>query len=406
MFNTHHFRRFRFLAAVVYAILFIPGLCIGTDEMTLSARILEKHLNGSAALSSPGGLNITIDSTVTSSFDPVIVSSTVEGLVLTTNDGTTIPVDSRVVCTPFTSDHPVTVTIEGPPLTRSYRGDIVVTFHDTGPVIVNRVRLSDYLTSVVSGEMGGVDEAALMAQAIISRTWVLTHLGGHDTVDLCDLTHCQSYTGVETETPAAVRATEKTEGLIMAYEGEVAMVFYHACAGGVTTSPKYVWNGPDVPYLMPVVETYRGRDLSAGSPHRSWEWRVEKDELCDMLSASFGGTYRAVSISERDPSGRAMSILLSGESNSAVTGEELRIAVGREFGWGCLKSTLFDVKVEGDEFVFSGAGLGHGVGLSQWGAKELARCGLTAEEIVLFYFPNTQIIPLSDLSIPTPVSSQ
>ena len=402
MINTHHRCRFRLQTVVVCALLFIPGLCIGADEMTLSVRILEKHLNGRFTLSSEDSLNITIDSTVISSSGPVTVSSNAGGLVLTTNDGTTIPVDSRVVCTPFTPDHPVTVTIEGPPLTRSYRGDIVVTFHDAEPVIVNRVLLSDYLASVVAGEMGGVDEAALMAQAIISRTWVLTHLGTHDTADLCDLTHCQSYTGVETETPAAVRVTEKTEGLIVAYKGGPATVFYHACAGGMTTSPKYVWNGPDVPYLVPVVETYRGRDLSAGSPHRSWKWRVEKDDLCDMLSTSFGGTYRAVSISERDPSGRAMSILLSGKNDSTVTGEEFRIAVGREFGWGCLKSTLCDVKAEGDEYVFSGAGLGHGVGLSQWGAMELSRCGLTAEEIVRFYFPHTEIITVSDLTVPVP----
>jgi len=252
--------------------------------------------------------------------------------------------------------------------------------------------------SVVAGEMGGVDEAALTAQAILSRTWVMTHLGTHDAADLCDLTHCQSYKGVDAETPAALRATKKSEGLILTYDGEPAMIFYHACAGGMTTSPKYVWSGPDIPYLIPVEEVYRGRDLSAGSPHRSWEWRVDTDELMGMLSPSFEGTYRALSISERDPSGRAMTIRLSGKDSHTITGEELRIAVGREFGWGCLKSTLFDVSKDGDEYVFSGRGLGHGVGLSQWGAMELARSGLTAEEIILFYFPGTNIVPLSELS--------
>ena len=407
MISISHRRRFRTLAIVVCILLFFPVLCAGAEETTITVRILEKHVHDLFTLSSAEGLNVVIDSAVSAPSGPVILSSTAGGFDLTMGDGTTfLPRGERAVFTPFVPDEPITVAIEEPSLTRSYRGDIVVTFDEAGPIIVNRVCLSDYLASVVGGEMGGDEEAALMAQAILSRTWVLTHLNAHDTADLCDLTHCQSYTGVETETPAAVRATKKTEGLIMTYQGEPAMVFYHACAGGMTTSPEYVWNGPEIPYLVPVVELYRGRDLTAGSPHRLWEWRVGADELLDMLSASFGETYDTVSVSERDPSGRAMRVLLSGEKDRIVTGEELRIAVGREFGWGCLKSTLFDVKVEGGEYVFFGKGLGHGVGLSQWGAMELARSGLTAEEIVLFYFPNTEIVPLSDPFGSAPISKR
>ena len=397
MISTPHRSRSRALAAVVCVILSFPVLHARADGMTISVRVLEKHLNDRFTLSSAESLSVTIDSAVTSSSGSVTVSSTDEGILLTVDDGTTIVPGGRAVFAPLVPGRPITVTIEETALTRSYRGDIVVTEGEAGPIIINRVSIVDYLASVVAGEMGGDEEAALMAQAIISRTWVLTHLNAHDTTDLCDLTHCQSYNGVDTETPAAIRATKKTEGLIVAYEGEPAMVFYHSSAGGMTTSPKYVWKGPDIPYLVPVLEIYQGRDLSAGSPHRSWEWRVSRDELLGMLSVSFGETYRTVSISGRDPSGRAMSILLSGKEDRTISGEELRIASGREFGWGCLKSTLFDLRIDGGEYVFSGKGLGHGVGLSQWGAMELARSGLTAEEIVLFYFPNTEIIPLSDL---------
>jgi stage II sporulation protein D len=389
---------FRILGAAVAILLFPPALPVRAEEMTVTVRILEKHLDGRFTLSSADGLEITIGSMALSSFDPVTITPTETGPILTLDENTTLDTSEGTVITSRNPDGFVTITIEKTALTRSYRGDIIVSGDDTGPVVVNRVSLSDYLASVVAGEMGGNEEAALMAQAIISRTWVMTHLGSHDGADLCDLTHCQSYTGVDAETPAATRATKKTEGLIVTYGGEPAMIFYHACAGGVTTSPKYVWNGPDIPYLVPVPEILRGRDLSAGSPHRSWEWRVERDELFGMLLSSFGGTYRSISISERDPSGRAMTMLLTGEESRTITGEELRIAVGREFGWGCLKSTLFDLTLSGNEYVFSGKGLGHGVGLGQWGAMELARSGLTAEEIVLFYFPNTVILPLSDLN--------
>ena len=239
------------LATVVCVLLFLPVPRVRADEILLTVHILEKHVCDRFTLSSAEGLNITTGSTVTPSSGSVTISSTSEGLILTMDDRTTIIPSGRAIFTPLAPEMPITVFIKESSLTRSYRGDITVTCNEAGPIIINRVSLSDYLASVVAGEMGGIDEEALMAQAIISRTWVLTHMKSHETADLCDLTHCQSYSGADEETPAAVRAIKKTEGLIVTYGGEPATVFYHACAGGMTTSPKYVWGGPDIPYLVP-----------------------------------------------------------------------------------------------------------------------------------------------------------
>ncbi len=81
---------------------------------------------------------------------------------------------------------------------------------------------------------------------------------------------------------------------------------------------------------------------------------------------------------------------LSG-ADTELMGEEFRIIVCRRFGWGSLKSTLFEMHETGGSYRFDGKGLGHGVGMSQWGAVELARMGKDYRQIIEFYFPGTGI---------------
>ncbi len=97
-----------------------------------------------------------------------------------------------------------------------------------------------------------------------------------------------------------------------------------------------------------------------------------------------------VGVAGRDPSGRAVKIRLTG-AGTGLTGEKFRIVVCSRFGWGSLKSTLFELHETGGSYRFDGKGLGHGVGMSQWGAVELARMGRDYRQIIEFYFPGTGI---------------
>jgi stage II sporulation protein D len=76
-----------------------------------------------------------------------------------------------------------------------------------------------------------------------------------------------------------------------------------------------------------------------------------------------------------------------------LTGEQLRLALGRVLGWSVVKSARFTVERRGGQLQFAGTGFGHGVGLCEAGAAELARSGADHRAILRHYFPGTEIAP-------------
>lgn len=99
----------------------------------------------------------------------------------------------------------------------------------------------------------------------------------------------------------------------------------------------------------------------------------------------------AVRVTERSKSQRALRLMFNGADGTqdAVTASALRFGIGRALGWNRVRSDWYDVVVRGDELIFDGRGFGHGVGLCQVGAAEMAREGRSAREILGFYFPGT-----------------
>jgi stage II sporulation protein D len=101
-----------------------------------------------------------------------------------------------------------------------------------------------------------------------------------------------------------------------------------------------------------------------------------------------------IRILRRTPSGRAQTLTFGNEHSEndvPVAASSLRFAVGRSMGWSFLKSDLYDVASNGDHFVFTGRGTGHGVGLCQFGAAEMAREGKSYRDILAFYYPGASI---------------
>ncbi|HNQ35898.1 MAG TPA: hypothetical protein PKN80_07540, partial [bacterium] len=99
----------------------------------------------------------------------------------------------------------------------------------------------------------------------------------------------------------------------------------------------------------------------------------------------------SIEVAERDESGRVgrLRIEVSGRSFQ-VAGRDIQ-RLRERLGWERLRSTLFDVKLEAGQVVFTGRGWGHGVGLSQWGSKRMAESGFTYQQILQFYFPGTTL---------------
>lgn len=269
---------------------------------------------------------------------------------------------------------------------RPFRG----TFSRTADgAVVNLVDLEQYLYAVVPHEMPSAwQPSALQAQAICARTYVLQRSNPQREYDVVPSELDQVYAGAAGETPAGRAAVDATAGQVLRFGAAFASVAYSSCCGGHTEASSEAWGGPPLPYLSGVVCPY-----CTASPNYRWTVQV----ALDVIAARFGaalvpfGTLHDVRVSAQDGSGRARAFELVADRGSAlVKGTAFRLGVGARVVRSLLITSV-RVDAASNAVAFDGGGLGHGVGLCQWGARGMALSGRSAAEIVAFYFPGTQI---------------
>ena len=253
---------------------------------------------------------------------------------------------------------------------------------------VTSLPLETYVARVLAGEAArNCQPAALEALAITIRTFALANPGRHraDGFDLCDQTHCQV---VRTATTATERAAQATAGRILVHNGAPASVYYTASCGGRTEIPSRVWPGADDPPFLPSQED----EACQGAP--AWTAEIDGRDLVRALRAAgfAGDRLRDVRIVSRNRSGRVARLKVEGLRPAEISGQDLRVAVGRTLGWQHIRSTAFELERRAEGYRFSGHGAGHGVGLCVIGSARLAeRKGMTAETILARYFPGLEI---------------
>src|SRR5262249_25365681 len=179
----------------------------------------------------------------------------------------------------------------------------------------------------------------------------------------------QVYSGVSGETPTSNQAVADTDAIVLTCQGKPVSAFFHSTSGGVTEVSEYVW-GSSAPYLQSVP------DYDDASPHFSW---LRKFSLSDLDKALFSpgadiGEVLGLFVVSRAPSARARQVLVVGSRDTKLVGAD---TVRRLLK---LPSTNFNVGSLPDCYEFAGRGFGHGLGMSQWGAKALADRGYNAAQ--------------------------
>ena len=265
-----------------------------------------------------------------------------------------------------------------------YRGFITL-LKKQGMTVVNNVPVEDYLYGVVPKEMPPSWSAeALRAQSIAARTFALKNRKRHSAegFDLCSTAHCQVYEGMSAEMQSTTAAVNSTRGEVLFYKGAIIDALFHTDSGGMTEFSEHVW-GSTVPYLRAVKELR--------TQTQPWSRTVSMASFVQKIEAGDKslGTLKEIRLSpltvgkgstDRTPSGRVRAAEFVGTKGRInLSGNDLRSMFS-------LPSTLFDIRAGRTEVVFSGYGSGHGLGLSQWGAKALADSGKGYEDILLYYY--------------------
>ncbi len=260
---------------------------------------------------------------------------------------------------------------------------------------VEVVPLEQYVARVLAGEAAaGSPAAAFQALAIAIRTFAVGNRRRHqrDGFDLCTLTHCQ----VLKSAYAAVRdAASATGGQVLLAGGAVASVFHSASCGGRTERPSAVWPGAEDPAYLPSKSDRACR----GEPRWAAEIPVQDLERTLTAAGYRGVRLRGLKVGGRSASGRVARVRLDGMTPDAISGQDLRMVVGRTLGWHLLKSTDFTVRRTREGYRFDGKGFGHGVGLCALGSVRRAEQGDTAREILEAYFPGAQLARLPEAPV-------
>ncbi|MDE2482358.1 MAG: SpoIID/LytB domain-containing protein [bacterium] len=269
---------------------------------------------------------------------------------------------------------------------RSYRGTFTRTPQGE---IVNLVSLEEYLYSVVAREMSpSWPSSALGAQAICARTYVLQRSNPRRAYDVVPSELDQVYSGTSTESPAGRAAVDATVGAVLRYGNAFAQIAYSSCCGGHTEASSDAWGGAPIPYLNGVSCPH-----CTASPNYRWERSLNLGDVAQRFARELSayGALTTLALGASDASGRATTVELRCERGSAfVKGSTFRLRVGPRAVPSLLISRI-DTPSGAAQATLAGGGLGHGVGLCQWGARGMALEGATAADILGFYFPGTTI---------------
>jgi stage II sporulation protein D len=296
---------------------------------------------------------------------------------------------------------------------RAYRGVGEIIRDRTGLTIVNRLGVELYLLGVVSAEMGrrsSAEQAALRAQAVVSRTYALKNLRRWRAAgfDLYGTVADQAYGGVAAETAEGRAAVSETRGRVLTYDSALIEAFYFSTCGGRTAEGYEVFRGAVRPYLRSVSDlNERGSAYCSISPRYRWreEWSGEalRTTLQRNLPPVPGTMSTAIvtvtdlRVTQRSASGRVEQLAIGlGSTEVRVDGHSQIRQVLRLPNGQLLRSTVFSVMVTGagrnvTSVVIDGAGAGHGVGLCQWGAVGRAREGQDYQQILAAYYPGTRL---------------
>ncbi|WP_432665402.1 SpoIID/LytB domain-containing protein [Wukongibacter baidiensis] len=323
---------------------------------------------------------------------------------------------------------------------KRFRGEIIISrYSDSDMTVINYLNLDEYLYGVLPKEMSGDwPLEALKAQAVAARNFAVANMDKHmdHGFNMCSTIDCQVYGGYDIEKPRSNMAVDETTGKILTYDGKIVSAFFHSNSGGRTEDSENIW-GISLPYIKGVEDQF-----SLGAPHSTWTKVYSPEEIKNVLNANGMsiGDIKAIYPEGYSENGRVLSLKISDGSKEVELVKEKTRAL---FGYYDIKSMYFNLSSDSDLFVkssdmskvtrrtlsnvsilsandatktsssktykafdgvnyktisgvptkyiFNGKGWGHGLGMSQWGAKKMAELGYTYEDILLHYYTGTTI---------------
>lgn len=275
--------------------------------------------------------------------------------------------------------------------TKKYQGELHLVTNPTHEScdLINHIPMEDYITTLLAKEMNGIwPVEALKAQAVAARTYAYDRLRGEDKLFHIESSEKDQVSGSFSDiTRNTLKATRETEGeVLVGPSGKISPVFFHSKCGGRTLRPDQVWGG--------IEEGYRSVDcpFCQKTGMKDWDHRIKNSTLNSMVDKVLTRYYSdniavgAIKLMPDSPENSELR-LYAGERLHIIKKSYLRNLFGRNI----LPSNNFVMTQKGHDFHVQGKGYGHGVGMCQLGALELAKRGYNYRQILSHYFPRHQM---------------
>ncbi len=322
-----------------------------------------------------------------------------------------------------------------------YRGGIMFKIDKNSLLtVINVLPLEHYLYGVIASEMpSSWNMEALKAQAVCARGFAISNFNKHSSLgfNVCATTNCQMYGGIPSECEEVIEAVDSTCGLVVTYEDKVIQSLFYSASGGHTANVENVW-GSSIPYLSGVPDPYEAED----APRHTWTATLSLQDIEEVLEEKeiYIGSVESIE-ALNDDTGRVYELTIYGTKGSHTFEKQntyspffdkgvksqkytitpvsnsnskklfaqgadnyMRIdsftAIGANGKTVALKGGFAILSSKGTQsfdggdatgYTFNGGGYGHGVGMSQYGAKGMAEIGHTFDEILAYYYPGTEL---------------
>lgn len=299
--------------------------------------------------------------------------------------------------------------------TPSYRGKLELFTTAEGIVIVNEVPLEEYLYAVVPSEMPASFEAeALKCQAVCARSYAHCQMLAFGypeySAHVDDSVSYQVY-GNSQQQESTTRAVQETVDQRLYYQNQVVKTYYYSTSCGYSTSIE-AWGSTLTDanqYLQGVsICDEDGKAYEESLPWYRWKATISEEIMSNLIELNTGkeiGTLKNIAITKQGVGGVVLQIVATGTKGKITidTENKIRSALG---GSGyeiekqdgtivkstkLLPSAFFTIAKTGGNYIIEGGGYGHGIGMSQNGANEMAKAGETYDEILQFFYPGTEV---------------
>ncbi|GIL20629.1 MAG: cell division protein [Candidatus Jettenia caeni] len=269
-----------------------------------------------------------------------------------------------------------------------YRGEIRILQQPNNRFsVIEEVDLESFIAGVVGSEMPKAwNEEALRAQAIIARTYAMyKRRVKQDKVYHLDMLEL-AYRGMLNETVRINKIVQETKGIIMVYNWNIFPAYFHSTCGGHTENCNHVFGDDSIPPLRGVVCNYCNN-----SKYSLWSKDISKSDIEKKLREAniYVSNIHTINALDQGLGEHCSRIeIISADGTREMSANGFRLLIGPNY----LYSTAFDSRSNGKSITFSGKGLGHGVGLCQYGAQNMAKNGFGYESILKHYYPKIELV--------------